>query len=157
MWTGVPQQQTRLYPGHTLAQSHRSCLDIRQLINMVEYLSIYTKDYLQFYHTHIPVSSFGTKKMQRKRLPLCMYMAAGGIKGLIYLEARACFSVHSGIHFFRGPVLTWVSQVIWIFILGPIQIFIRYSYTKYARYTLGRIVCMVLRSCLWCNGLDLVL
>ena len=28
-----------------------------------------------------------------------MYMAAGGIKGLIYLEARACFSVHSGIHF----------------------------------------------------------
>ena len=36
-------------------------------------------------------------------------------------------------------------------------IFIRYSYTKYARYTLGRIVCMVFRSCLWCNGLDLVL
>ena len=33
----------------------------------------------------------------------------------------------------------------------------RYSYTKYARYTLGRIVCMVFRSCLWCNGLDLVL
>ena len=24
-------------------------------------------------------------------------MAAGGIKGLIYLEVRACFSVHSGI------------------------------------------------------------
>ena len=24
-----------------------------------------------------------------------MYMAAGGIKGLIYLEARACFSVHT--------------------------------------------------------------
>ena len=64
---------------------------------MVEYLSIYSKDYLQSYHTHIPVSSFGTKKMQRKRVPLCMYMAAGGIKGLIYLEARACFSVHSGI------------------------------------------------------------
>ena len=35
---------------------------------MVEYLSIYSKDYLQFYHTHIPVSSFGTKKMQRKRV-----------------------------------------------------------------------------------------
>ena len=93
MWTGVPQQQTR---PHT-RQSHRSCLDIRQLVNMVEYLSIYSKDYLQSYHTHIPVSSFGTKKMQRKRVPLCMYMAAGGIKGLIYLEARACFSVHSGI------------------------------------------------------------
>ena len=26
-------------------------------------------------------------------------MAARDIKGLIYLEARACFSVHSGIHF----------------------------------------------------------
>ena len=26
-----------------------------------------------------------------------MCMAAGGIKGLIYLEACACFSVHSGI------------------------------------------------------------
>jgi len=33
---------------------------------MVEYLSIYSKVYLQSYHTHIPVSSFGTKKMQRK-------------------------------------------------------------------------------------------
>ena len=30
-------------------------------------------------------------------LSVAMYMAAGGIKGLIYLEARACFSVHSGI------------------------------------------------------------
>ena len=49
------------------------------------------------YHTHIPVSSFGTKKMQRKRVPLCVYMAAGGIKGLTYLEACACFSVHSEI------------------------------------------------------------
>ena len=66
---------------------------------MVEYLSIYSKDYLLSYHTHIPVSSFGTKKMQRKRFSLCMHMAVGGIKGLIYLEARACFSVHSGIHF----------------------------------------------------------
>ena len=28
-----------------------------------------------------------------------MYMAEDGIKGLIYLEARACFSVHSGIRF----------------------------------------------------------
>ena len=68
---------------------------------MVEYLSIYSKDYLLSYHTHIPVSSFGTKKMQRKRfslMSLCMHMAAGGIKGLIYLEAHACFSVHSGIH-----------------------------------------------------------
>ena len=38
--------------------------------------------------------------MQRKRFSLCMHMAAGGIKGLIYLEARACFSVHSGIRIF---------------------------------------------------------
>ena len=43
---------------------------------------------------HIPVSSFGTKKRQGV-LTVCM--AAGGIKGLIYLEARTCFSVHSGI------------------------------------------------------------
>ena len=91
-------------PGPHTGQSHRSCLDIRQLINMVEYLSIYSKDYLQSYHTHIPVSSFGTKKMQRKRSSLCMYMAAGGIKGLIYLEARACFSVHCGI-----SLLIWCS------------------------------------------------
>ena len=53
------------------------------------------KDYLQSYHTHISVSFFETKKRQRA-LTVCM--AAGGIKGLIYLEARACFSVHSGIH-----------------------------------------------------------
>ena len=57
-------------------QSHRSCLDIRQLINMVEYLSIYSKDYLLSYHTHIPVSSFGTKKMQRKRV-LTVYVYGG--------------------------------------------------------------------------------
>ena len=43
---------------------------------MVEYLSIYSKDYLQFYHTHIPVSSFGTKKMQRKRV-LTVYVYGG--------------------------------------------------------------------------------
>ena len=41
--------------------------------------------------------------------------------------------------------------------IGPSSIFIHYSYTNYVRYTLGRIVCMVFRSCLWCNGLDLVL
>ena len=35
--------------------------------------------------------------MQRKRFSLCMHIAAVGIKGLIYLEVRACFSVHSGI------------------------------------------------------------
>ena len=89
-------------PGPHTGQRHRSCLNIRQLINIVEYLSIYSKDYLQSYHTHVPVSSFGTKKMQRKRVPLCMYMAAEGIKGLIYLEARACFSVRSGIRKFWG-------------------------------------------------------
>ena len=53
--------------------------------------------------------------------------------------------------FFLGPVLTWVSRVIWIFIFGPSSYY-RYLYTKYARYTLGGIVCMVFRSCLWCNG-----
>jgi len=45
-------------PGPHTGRSHRSCLDIRQLINMVEFLSIYSKDYLQSYHTHIPVSSY---------------------------------------------------------------------------------------------------
>ena len=29
-----------------------------------------------------------------------MCMAAAGIKGLIYLDARACFPVHSGISYF---------------------------------------------------------
>ena len=93
MWTGVPQQQTRTT--HS-GQSHRSCLDVRWPINTVEYLSIYSKDYLHSYTLIIytPVSSFGTKKRQRV-LTVCM--AAGSIKGLIYLEARACFSVHSGI------------------------------------------------------------
>ena len=62
--------------GHT-GQSDRSCLDIRQLINTVEYLRICSKDYLQSYHTHIPVSSFRTKKRQRV-LTVCI--AACGIK-----------------------------------------------------------------------------
>ena len=79
---------------HT-GQSHRSCLDIRQLINTVEYLSMlqYSKDYLpslNIIHTYVfhPLSGFETRV-----LTLCM--AAGGIKGLIYLEACACFSVHT--------------------------------------------------------------
>ena len=72
MWTGVPQKQTRathwtkssLLPGYQAVNQHG------------EYLSIYSKDYLQSYHTHIPVSSFGTKKMQRKRV-LTVYVYSG--------------------------------------------------------------------------------
>ena len=41
----------------------------------------------------VPVSEL--RKCRGRGSSLCM--AAGGIKGLIYLEARACFSVHSWI------------------------------------------------------------
>ena len=44
--------------------------------------------------------------------------------------------------------------------IGPSSYY-EYSYAiailTMPRYTLGRIVCMVFRSCLWCNGLELVL
>ena len=62
-------------------QSHRSCLDIRQLINTVEYLSMlqYSKDCLpslNIIHTYVfhPLLGFETRV-----LTLCL--AAGGIKG----------------------------------------------------------------------------
>ena len=93
MLTGIPQQQTRV----THWKSHRSCLDIRQLMNTVEYLSIYSKDFL---YTH---TCFGTKTCKKRQRVLTVCMAAGGFKGLIYLEARACFSVDSGIRIEQWP------------------------------------------------------
>ena len=84
MWTGVPQKQSGTHP-HS-GWSHRSCLDIRQLINTVEFLSIYSKDY-SYQYTH---TCFKTEKRQSPH-------HAYDIKGLIHLEVCACFSVHSGI------------------------------------------------------------
>ena len=42
---------------------------------------MYSKGYLQSYHTHIPVSFFGTKM----QMVLTVCTAAGGIKGLMYM------------------------------------------------------------------------
>ena len=52
---------------------------------------------------------------------------------------------------FWGPVLTWVSQDMNIHITHAQYAcyWTLHSQTKYARYTLGGIVCMVFRSCLW--------
>ena len=73
LWTDIPHNK----PGPHTGRNHRTCLDIRQLINTVEYPSIYSKDYLQSCHTHIPVSELRNQRV----LTVCM--AAGGIKGLI--------------------------------------------------------------------------
>ena len=57
---------------------------------------MYSKGYLQSYHTHIPVSFFETK-MQNDG-PHCVHVGRRHQRVNVH-GARACFSVFSGIHF----------------------------------------------------------